>query len=224
MANDLAAMKARIISELRRPDLSDQVATAINDAIAIYQKERFRFSEASPSAPVTFNTVAGRAVYTSADNPNIGSVLGIDYMMVLIGNTYQRVTKENPVTVISYNDVNTMSGQPSWWAYQGNQIILAPVPSQVYQMTLGLFKLIAGPATDDEPNNPWMTDAERLIRARAKYEIAVHVTRNSDMAAAMSPDPPSGGAMMGAAYREWKALTGDSNRIRGRGVIRPMQF
>jgi hypothetical protein len=38
-----------------------------------------------------------------------------------------------------------------------------------------------------------MNAAERLIRSRAKYEIALHVTRNATMVSAMSPDEPPAG-------------------------------
>lgn len=34
---------------------------------------------------------------------------------------------------------------------------------------------VAPPSTDGETNNPWMTTAERLIRARAKLELIIHV-------------------------------------------------
>lgn len=34
---------------------------------------------------------------------------------------------------------------------------------------------VDGPANDTETNNPWMIDAERLIRCRAKLEVAVNI-------------------------------------------------
>jgi hypothetical protein len=83
---------------------------------------------------------------------------------------------------------------------------------------------VTAPAAGNTPNNPWMTTAERLIRARAKYEIATHVTRNAQMMAAMSPDPPLPFQAPGAAYREWKQLKSTANKSSGRGIIRPMQF
>jgi hypothetical protein len=38
------------------------------------------------------------------------------------------------------------------------------------------------PATDDEASNAWMTDAERLIRCRAKLELAINVLRDLEPA------------------------------------------
>lgn len=223
MAGTLGDLKNRISSELARSDFAandSRIASAINDAIAIYQKERFRFSETNPSAPVTFNTVANQAVYTASDNANIGTLLSIDYLNINIGNTVRALGRDDPEKLLIYNQLGTMAGEPSWYALQGNQIILSPVPNQAYVMTLGGFFLVAAPANDTETNNKWMTDGERLIRSRAKYEIATHVTRNPTMAAAMSPDPQTNGA----TYREWKALKGEGNRLLGRGIIRPMQF
>lgn len=223
MAGTLGDLKTRIALELARSDFPStdaRIANAINDAIAIYQKERFRFSETTPNAPVTFNTVAGQAVYSSTDNANIGTLQDIDNLNVNIGNTVQRLTRDTPENLTIYNQIGTMSGQPAWYALQGNQIIISPVPNQAYLVTIDGFFLIPAPASDAETNNHWMTDAERLIRARAKYEIAVHLTRNPTMAAAMSPDPDTGGA----TYREWKALKSEGNRLVARGIIRPMQF
>jgi hypothetical protein len=228
MAGTLGDLKTRIAFELgQRTDLAAQIALAISDAIAAYAQERFRFSETVPSAPPTFYTVADRAVYTSADNANIGTTLKIDWVNVNIGSaSIITLVRETPENVLLYNQQNgTMRGQPGWYAYQGNQLMLSAVPDQAYLVTLGLFLNIAPPATDVETGNPWMTDAERLIRARAKFEIATHVTRNAMMAQAMSPSTPAeNGGVVGAAYREWKQLKGTANRITATGRIRPMAF
>lgn len=39
---------------------------------------------------------------------------------------------------------------------------------------------VDAPAADDETDNPWMIEAERLIRSRAKLEIVVNVFRQPD--------------------------------------------
>lgn len=221
MANDLAAMKARIARELARPDIlstSEDIADAINTAIATYQNTRFRFSDTTPNAPPTFNTVAGRYIYTAADNPNIGSVLKIDRVLIQIGNTLQELARTSATDIITYNQVNTMSGQPSSYAYEGNQLLIAAVPSQAWAITLGLFKLVDAPASDGEVGNPWMTDAELLIRSRAKYEIALHRLRNATLAQAMSPDPP------GATWAAWRTLKAEATRVNALGRIRPVRF
>lgn len=221
MAGDLATMKARIARDLARPDIpasSQDIADAINTAIAAYQNTRFRFSDTIPNAPATFNTEIGRFVYTAADNANIGTTLKIDYVLIQIGNVQQELARASVEDIVLYNQVNTMSGQPTWYGYQQNQLLLAAIPSNVWTITLGLFREIAAPATDNEAGNPWMTDAELLIRSRAKFEIATHRLRNPTMAAAMSPEPP------GATWRAWSSLKAEANRVIARGRIRPVRF
>lgn len=223
MAGTLSDMKSRIAAEILRSDLTTQIANAINDAIVIYQKERFRFSDSDPANPATFNTVVDREVYDSTDNPYIGSLYKIDRLYILIGNTQQAILPEQPRVVRLYNQ-NTMKGQVSWYAYEGDKLILSPIPSDVWTITIEAFRNVAAPADDTEANNPWMVQAEQLIRARAKYEIALHVTRNPMMAAAMSPDPPGPGQPMGAAYRAWRMLKAETARVTSVGRIRPMAF
>lgn len=223
--SNLAVMKARIASELARSNLTDQIAAAITTAITEYQKERFRFSDAIPSAPPTFNTVAHQYIYTSADNANISTLYNFDYVHVDIGNTIEYLERWTPAELKMYIQQNTMEGQPSWYAYEGNQLLLAPIPTQAYLITLGIFRNVAAPASDIETDNPWMTVGELLIRSRAKFEIATHVTRNPAMVTAMSPDPPSqNGGTSGATWRAYRSLKGEANRATGRGRIRPMQF
>jgi hypothetical protein len=227
MAGTLGDMVVRIGSEINRPDLQAvQIPAAILDAIGVYQQERFSFSEIPPDGTQTFMTAAGRAYYNSTDNPNLGTLLKLDRVNINIGtSTVMQLKREDPETLILYNQqAGTMVGQPSWYAYENGQMIISAIPDKAYLITLGLFMLVAAPADDAEADNPWMTTAERLIRARAKFEIATHVTRNATMAAMMSPDPPIPFQAPGAAYREWKRLKGTANRSSGRSLIRPMQF
>lgn len=222
----LATMKTRIAGELGRSNLTSDIAAAITTAISEYQKERFRFNESVPSAPVTFNTVASQYVYGIAANANIGTLNGIDYMLMTIGSTVQELLYWPPKTLKLYIQENTMIGQPGWFSYEGNQVMLAPIPSQVYAVEIGLFRQSAAPASDAEANNPWMNEAELLIRSRAKYEIAVHKTRNPTMAQAMSPNPPNeNGGVLGASYSAWRSLKRQTNRVTsGEGRVRAMQF
>lgn len=217
MANDLLAMKARISRDLARPDItssSQDIADAINTAIEQYQNTRFRFSDIIPNSPPTFNTVAGRYIYTSADNANISTLMKIDYVLIQIGNIQQGLSRTSAEAVKLYNQTTTMQGQPSSYAYEGNQLLLAAIPSQAWTITLGLFRNVPAPASDGEADNPWMIDGELLIRSRAKYEIATHRLRNPTMAA----------TMWDAAQKAWSAMKAEANRTHYTGRLRPMRF
>lgn len=224
-AETLDGMKARIAFEIRRADLTDAISQAIADAIKHYQKERFRFSDIIPTTPPVFNTVVDRAVYTSADNANISTLYSFDYVFLNIGNTITYLEYDTPMNIKLTNQVSTMKGQPQWYGYEGDELILGPIPNDVWQVTLGVFRRVAAPATGDEAGNKWMTDAEMLIRSRAKFEIYSQILRNEAQAMAMSPDPPMlNNGKMGATYRAWKALKGEANRVTGGGRVRPMAF
>lgn len=225
MAGTQGDMKTRIAQELARADLTTHIANAITDAIGIYQKERFRFNENIPDNAKSFVTVAGQAIYTSADLADIATVQAFDYMLMKVGITLFQLKREDPVVVKLYNQTTQMMGQPGWWAYEGNEIILAAIPDQAYTIYVGGFFVAPAPANDAEANNPWMNTAERLIRARAKYEICRNVTRNHGWAQQFSPDPPDeNGGVMGEAWREERLLKAEANRVTGRGIVRPMPF
>ncbi len=225
----LADMITRIGTEMARPDLSAGAATfirnAINTAITDYQNNRFRFNEATNAAPLIFNTVAQQSVYTSADAAWISTMYFVDYMQVAVGNIWSNVEKRRPVDIHSAIPVNnTALSFPSEYAYEGGAFILYPVPDRVYQIRVGGHFNIAAPASDTEANNPWMNDAEWLIRSRAKFELAVHVTRNDELARRMTPNEMNDGKPPGAAYQAFSSLKSSANRMVGRGKVRAMRF
>lgn len=231
MANTLQTMVTRIATEIRRPllaqpaDMTSPIVKAILDAIAIYQKDRFRISDIDPNVPPFFNTVQGQYVYSISDNPNIGTIYRIEYLNVLVGSTVEKMTVRTPEAIHLLNQQNQQSGQPTDYAYEGNKIILYPIPSQAWQIFIGGHVQIAAPASLIEDNNPWMNWAEQLIRCHAKYEIATHVTRNAEMAQAMSPDPDGGmNGKPGETWRAWRRLKNETNKIKSTRGIRPMQF
>lgn len=226
----LGTMKARIATEIARPDITSsdaRIAAAINTAIAEYQKERFAFSDmADPSAPPSFNTVANQTVYGSAASAFINESFHIDYLNVLIGTTLEMLPRRTPEEVrLLLQSGNVQQGQPECWAFEGQSILIYPSPNQAYTIYMGVHRRVAAPASDVEASNPWMNDAELLIRCRSKYELALHVTRNKQMQDDMSPLPPPPGVKTGhATYYAFQSLKGAGNRVTGRGRVRPMPF
>jgi hypothetical protein len=224
-----ALLKTRIALELARPDIlstDGRIADAITDAITQYQKEKFRFSEIDPTNRPTFTTIALQEDYNSASTGQaaIGSNFYINFLTYTFGTQTFWVRRVSPLEIVLANQNENVTGPPEAFALEGETIMLTPVPDQAYVMTLDCHLLVAAPTTDIITGNRWMIDGEMLIRSRVKFEIATHVTRNTAMAMAMSPDPPAPGAVAGATYRAWKALKGEANRYTGKGVVRPMTW
>lgn len=315
--NTLGYMKDRIADELMRSDLSTQIAAAITDAIAIYQKERFRFNE---SFTTSFQTIVGQQNYNLFTDPNFPNVIStqqifhFDYVLITIPPAVFYLTRVNMDELLVLTQTGTQMGQPYYFAYSAGQLALYPIPSSAgpgqisafsfvggtgyipgvytnnsltggsgnsatanidvvagvvtavamvntgvnyivgdvlsstsigpgsgfsmtvsgtftqaagpYVITIGGHVTYAAPASDTEANNMWMMDigAERLIRSRAKYQIAQHVTRNAPMAQAMSPEENGRGQLPGATWEAYRELKVENVRISRRGVIRPMYF
>jgi hypothetical protein len=223
--NSLIDMKIRTASELKRADLVPEIGDAINDAILIYQKERFRFNENQPLTPFVLNTVPTQYIYTAADDPRIAQLYKIDYINYLLGSTNNKMGRDVPEAVYLATITGQASGPPGFWAYDGNSIAIYPAPNQVYALTIGGYWAYPAPTNEADTTNPWMNEAERLIRSRAKYEIALHVTRDKDMQAAMSPDESGDSNQpLGASLRYYRELKSEANKIRGTSRIKAVQF
>lgn len=209
----LAVMKARIADELARSDLTSQIAVAITDAIEAYQDKRFHFNE---TRATTFVTVAGQEFYDADDAAALATVQIIDYVVLYVGdfNYSLRQLKPDEIEAASANGTNT--GQPSSYCWYGDQLRLYPAPSNAWTVRIGASVKAAAPASDAETGNPWMTHASRLIRSRAKLEIALHVIRNEKLA----------GTMNVALTEALEQLQSRTNQLtqQDRGRVRAMEF
>jgi hypothetical protein len=206
-------MKARIADELARSDLTSQIAYAITDAIAAYQGERWHFNESRTT--ISFSTVDGQEFYTSSDDADIANIRKIDYCVLYVGNDTRQLTYERP-EVMEHLTVNgTQEGTPWSYGWYDNKLRLYPVPDTTYTIRIAAHVKVAAPASDGEASNPWMTDAERLIRSRAKLELALHVLRDDALAATMAE----------AVKEAWSDLKATTNMLfAGDGRITAMEF
>lgn len=217
-------MRDKIDDELKRSGTIDnQINEAISDAIKIYQRHRFRFSEAYD---YNFSTVIGQEYYSASTAQPAGQGgLGagqvpymIDYLAIQIGTARFDLVRKEPEDIDLLTQSGTQQGQPHTYAYFNEQIRFYPVPSAVYPIIVGAHQIIAAPAADTTANNRWMTDGERLIRCRAKYELAVHLGIDTETNMALfHPD-------RGETYDAFIELKGEANKISGVGRVRPTQF
>jgi hypothetical protein len=209
----LAIMKARIADELARSDLTSQIAYAITDAIAAYTGERWHFNESRTT--VSFSTVDGQEFYTSSDDADIANIRRMDYCVIYVGNDVRKLEYNSPETMEYLSANGTQEGTPWSYGWYDQKIRFYPVPDAVYTVRIAAHVKVAAPASDGEASNPWMTDAERLIRSRAKLEIALHVLRDDTLAATMAE----------AVKEAWGDLKSTTNMLfAGDGRIRAMEF
>jgi hypothetical protein len=220
-------MKARIADEIARDDLTTQIGYAISDAISVYNNERFYFNE---TRDLTFYTVASQELYTSSDLADMPNILKIDWIKLYINNYPYRLVATNPEELEALNVSGTSLGQPYQYAWYQQKIRLYPIPTLSNQLVrIGGVVSQAPPASDGATGNVWMADCERLIRSRAKWELARHVLNDDDLATRMggvSTDPdgdPDGGAI-GDALKSLRAKTKRITQIGSGGFVQPTQF
>jgi hypothetical protein len=209
----LAIMKARIADELARDDLTSQIAYAITDAITAYEDERFHFNE---TRAITFPTELGQEFYDENDAAAIATIQKVDYVKVYIGDQAFDVRYEDPGEMESLSVSGTMRGIPWSYTWYGNQVRLYPTPDQAYTIRIGASVKVAPPVADDTAGNAWMTHAERLIRSRAKLELALHVLKDDALAATMAQ----------GVTEAWDQLKARTNQLTGapKGRVKAMGF
>ncbi|MFM9850134.1 MAG: hypothetical protein ACKVP3_23630 [Hyphomicrobiaceae bacterium] len=184
-------MKERIAAELRRDDLStatefrvlssvSDIHDAILSAIEMYQHKRFYFNE---SRTITFLTTALQARYGENDDTDIARIIKFDYVTATVAGEPYELTPmaPNEAEVAVSSGINR--GQPEFYSYYGQEIVLAPIPvDDDWAIRVGAVISQPAPASDSEANNVWMTKAERLIRATAKMELYLHVIKDIEAA------------------------------------------
>jgi hypothetical protein len=204
----LTVMKARVASELRRDDLTSDIADAITSAIDAYSHTLLFFNEFRTT---TFSTVADQSIYTSSDSADIGRVLKIVYAFLMVGTIPYRMCQKHIQDLESWNLWTTFTGEPDEYAWFGQQLHVSPIPSGAYTVRLGAYLKMPAPASDAEASNVWMTDAERLIRCRAKGELYTHVIKKPEAAQEMF-------AMAEEALKQLKEKSRNMTEV-GDGVV-----
>lgn len=181
----LAIMKARIATELRRTNISTQIADAINTSIEAYKSEPLWFTQ-KYNVDITLNS--GQEFYTGTDNAWIERIQRLDFVHLLMGTQAYTLTLVSQEWLDIASTSGSNGGQPYRVGYFAETLRFFPVPnaSGMSARLTGKFEIPA-PAGDAEASNPWMTDAEELIRCRAKYELFQHVLYDAVKAAIFDP-------------------------------------
>lgn len=168
----LGVMKARIADELARSDLTTQIAYAITDAVKHHERMAFPWNEEVG----TLTTVADQEFYSSSDAAWIGTAVSV------LSLRYSSNNLTRPLTGMSMAQMDQRvvgvpsNSTPKYFALHGKRIRLWPVPGGAYTLTAAYIKRLPD-FTSDTDDNGWTSDAEALIRTRAKIILWENVIR-----------------------------------------------
>lgn len=206
-------MQVRIDDELDRGgSMYPQIKKAILSAVKYYERKRFYFSESS----FTFATVIGQELYTTADAATIATSPNIERLNGLFYGTRVPLIKREWSYIDDISTLTTSRAQPDDWAYRELSIRLYPIPDAVYTITAyNVPRLTELSADTDE--NAWTTDAEAMIRARAKWDLVKNVIRGPEMAEEMI-------ALKLEEEQECVALINETASREATGFSQPTQF
>lgn len=171
--SDFGTIKSRIADDIARADLTTQIATAVQNAIDYYDRERFWFNEAIATASTVAST-------QNLDVPT--DFIAADTLRVTINSSKLDLTRRTKAYIDAITVTASHTGQPSDYAVYNQDLWLWPIPAAVYTLTLTYHKSLAA-LSGASDTNAWMTEGEQLIRNRAEWELYAYVVRDPDMAA-----------------------------------------
>ncbi len=151
-------MESRIIAELHRDDVAAVVDDYINDAINHYTRHRFWFNETS----ATQNTSSGTATYAWPTD-----FVMLDSLVITVSGTTYPLRQVSPREIDEWNSTSSM-GVPTVFASYKSQFRLYPTPNATLTLTQYYVKSFTALTTGSASSNVWTTEAEELIRTRAK--------------------------------------------------------
>jgi hypothetical protein len=171
--SSFAQVKARIVSEIKRPSLTAEAAAHMLRAIEYYANRRTWKNEGTNTIATTANT-ATKAAPTGLRHVDRVAVVvaGYDYEL-------KKITRE---VMADRQGADTGPGQPIEFSWEDGNFKFWPIPDAVYTVNVtGLYDDTALSAGAD--TNSWTTIGEDLIVARAKFTICRDVTLDTEMMA-----------------------------------------
>lgn len=176
------ALKTEIAGDLKRSNLTTEIAAAVQSAIAWNERTRFWFNE---TRSVTFNTVASQEFYGTADSTDIPNMLKIDSVFLRDGNNVYPLDRAYDAEQEEESQNATLTGRPTQFSYSAvGQIRLLPVPAAVYPMRIHGVKRLTALSADGD-TNAWTTEAYELTRCTAKRFLYTHIIKDMEQAQIM---------------------------------------
>lgn len=205
-AATLGGLRSRIIAETNRDDLSDDLATALDqtiaDAIEFYAAERFWWNEARD----TSTTTAGNQYTTRPTGARI-----VDTPFLVIGNVRYRIIKRDRDWIEGMY-TTPLSGQPTDYCEMGTQVRWWPTPSSAWTVVwMDIDDATALDYSSSSSSNAWTTYAQPLIAARARMILCRNYFRDDDGYQRAVEDE-----------RQWYGvIKSETNKRLGTGRIKP---
>jgi hypothetical protein len=175
-------MIQRIAAEIKRPDLAPSIPLAIQSAIAFYAPAKFWFNEGQE----TTLTIANVATVGWPPDSQ-----GVDSLSITV-NGARYPLNQVPWREIDEKDTGVTVGVPEEFANFQQTFRFYPVPNDAYTITWYGTKSLAT-LTVGTDTNAWTTEAEELIRTRAKCTL-------------MQDEPGAGDLVSRWAAREQEVL------------------
>lgn len=169
-------LQNNIATDLTRTDLSNQIKSAILDAVEHYETSRFYFNV---TRSLTFSTVAGQVAYGASDLAQIPYIIGLDTMFLFDGSRPIELDKYEADEFEWLNSASTGNGRPCAYTYIDNEIRLWPTPAATYTVRPHMHYRLATLSADTD-TNAWTNDAEQLIRCHAKLLLYANVIEDTD--------------------------------------------
>lgn len=176
MTSTFLQMQQRIADDLDRTDLNSQIKLAINRAINHYKTEPFWFKESSSSFPAVVNQE--EYVYGTGSVPS--DVEMIDIMECQLNGSKSPMVEITPFELEAKQSLLAV-GEPREYAQYQNRIKLYPIPNQAATILIKYTKSYTDLSADSDTSD-WLTYAEDLIEARARWWLNMRVIK--DIAAA----------------------------------------
>lgn len=169
-------LQTAIASDLSRTDLTNQIKSAILDAVRHYETSRFYFNV---TRSMTFSTVIGQTAYGASDLAQIPYIIGLDALFLNdIGRPYE-LEKYEADEFEWLQSTSTGNGRPCAYTYIDSQILLWPTPVAVYTMRPHMHYKLTELSADTD-TNAWTTDAEQLIRCHAKLLLYANLLEDTE--------------------------------------------
>lgn len=196
-------MQTRIAAEIVRDNLSNEIKAAIQSAIKHYETTRFWFNEVTATALTTPN---------QDRYPLPTNLIELDSLNITINGNDDPLIKRD-WSYINSISVSSNPGRPTDFAIYRDELYLYPSSDAVYTLTLAYVKSLST-LTLDADTNAWMTDAEILIRSKAKWNLFTNLIRDYEAADRMRDQEKT----------ELDRLSGLTARKISSGRLRPTQF